>query len=194
MVGSGNRQGAALPTRASVILLIFGCVFVAAGARGLHSGLQAAVRIVAVVAALVLFTALSRVRKAAAPGPRPGRWFWMIVAAELVALAAGLVVINAVARAHALSLPWIAVVVGVHFFAFIPLWRARFYAVLGVVVTVLGAAGFVLYAAGAPALAVQAVSGIGPGAALYLAAADPLVRLRRSRVGAGRPALTDADG
>jgi hypothetical protein len=187
-MGSSNGQGTA--SRAGgLVVLTFGFIFVEADAAGLHSGLQGVARAAGFIVALALFAAINRVGKAAARGPRLGPQYWMIVVAEVVALVAGLVVINGVARAHALTVPWIAVVVGVHFFAFVRLWRNRAYAVLGVVVTVLGATGFVMYADGASALAIRVVSGIGSGVALYLAAAYALVRLRRSATGApgGRP-------
>jgi hypothetical protein len=90
---------------------------------------------------------------------------------------AGLVVINAVVGAHQLSAPWIAVVVGVHFFWLGPLFNARvYYTVVGVAVTVLGVAGFVLDAAGASALTVRVVSAIGSGVFLYLSIAVSLLR------------------
>lgn len=176
---SSNGQSAA-PRAGGLVVLVFGFVFVEADAGGLHSGLQAVVRAAGIIVALALFAGINRARRAvAAPGPRLGPQFWIIVAAEVVALVGGLVVINGVIGAHELTVPWIAVVVGLHFFGFVPLWKSRVYAVLGVVVTVLGVAGFVLHGAGASALTVRVVSGIGSGVALYLAAANSLVRMRQ---------------
>jgi len=182
-MGSSNGQGAA-PRAGGLVVLIFGFVFVEADAAGLHGGLQGVVRAAAFIVALALFAAINRVGRAVGRGSRPGPQYWMIVVSEVVALLAGLVVINGMFRAHGLTVPWIATVVGLHFFAFVPLWKSKVYAVLGVVVTALGAAGFVLYAAGESALTVRVVSGIGSGVALYLAAAYALARLRRSAVGA----------
>ncbi len=172
-----------------LVVLTFGFIFVEADATGLHSGQQGVVRGAGFIVALVLFAAINRTARAAAsaaPGaarrPRLGRQYWMVVAVEVVALLAGLLVINGVARAHELTVPWIAVVVGLHFFAFVRMWQNRAYAVLGVVVTALGVAGFLLYANGASAVTIRVVSGIGSGVALYLAAAYALARLRRSAV------------
>jgi cyanate permease len=197
-MGSSNDQARAVKT-GGLVVLTFGFIFVEADAAGLRSGPQGVVRGAAFIVALVLFGAINRAARAAAGGtttsrPRFGRQYWMVVAAEVVALFAGLVVINGVARAHELTVPWIAVVVGVHFFAFVRMWENRAYAVLGVVVTALGVAGFVLYADGASAVTIRVVSGIGSGVALYLASAYALVRLRRSAVGApdSRP-LAEAD-
>lgn len=198
-MGSGDGRAAAPRATGSVIGVIFGFMFVEANAAGLHGGLQTAVRAGGVIVALALLAAVNRARKAVAPvarrqaAPRPadGRQFgpryWVIVAAEVAALVAGLVVINVVARAHELTVPWIAVVVGVHFFGLAALWKVRVFAVLGVVVALLGAAGFALHAAGASALTVRVVSGIGSGVALYLAVANSLVRPIGS--GAGRQAV-----
>lgn len=196
-MGSSNGQVRALKA-GGLVVLTFGFIFVEADAAGLHSGQQGVVRGAGFIVALALFAAINRAARAAARDtarrPRLGWQYWMIVAAEVVALLAGLVVINGVARAHELTVPWIAAVVGVHFFAFVRMWQNRAYAVLGVVVTALGVAGFVLYADGASAVTIRVVSGIGSGVALYLAAAYALVRLRRSAVGTpgGRP-LAGAD-
>lgn len=187
VTGSGNGQGTASRATRSNIVVIFGCIFVVADAGGLHGGLQTAVRAGGIIVALALLAVSNRLRKAAAPAGDPasrsargidlGRQFWIVVAAEVVALVAGLVVINGVIGAHELSVPWIAVVVGVHFFGLAPLWNARvYYVVLGVAVTVLGLAGFALHAAGASALTVRMVSGIGSGAVIYLVTAGSLVR------------------
>lgn len=183
---SGSGRGAA-PRVGGLVVLIFGFVFVQADLGGLPSGLQVALRIAAVVVGVGLFAAINRFRQTAAPGAGFGRRYWTIVAVEAIALVAGIIVINAVLHAHDLTVPWIAFVVGVHFFAFISLWQSRIYLVLGIVVTVLGLAGFALYAAGASAVTVHAVSGIGSGVVLYLAAVGALLRLRRA--GVDRPAV-----
>jgi hypothetical protein len=191
-MGSGDGRSAAVRA-GGLVVLVFGFIFVEADAAVLHGGLQAVVRAAGFVVALALFGAINHAGKGAPRGVRPGPRYWMIVIAEVVALLGGLVVINGVARAHELTVPWIAAVVGGHFFAFVPLWKSRVYAVLGVVVTALGVAGFVLYAGGASALSIRVVSGIGSGVALYLAAAYALVRLRGSGVAApGRQPMTGA--
>jgi hypothetical protein len=183
----GNGQVTPGRPARSVIVTIFGFIFVEADAGGLPGGPQTAVRVVGIIVALGLLAANNRLRKAAASAGHPvslsarssqlGPRYWMVVAAEVVALAGGFVVINEVIGAHALNVPWIAFVVGVHFFWLAPLWNRRvYYVVLGAAVAVLGLAGFALYAAGASALTLRVVSGIGSGVVLYLAAANSLRR------------------
>lgn len=183
----GNGQVTPGRSARSVIVTIFGCIFVEADAGGLPGRLQTAVRVVGIIVALGLLAANNRLRKAAASAGHPaslsargsqlGPRYWTVVAAEVVALVGGLVVINVVIGAHALNVPWIALVVGVHFFGLAPLWNRRvYYVVLGVAVAVLGLAGFALYAAGASVLTLRVVSGIGSGVVLYLAAANSLRR------------------
>lgn len=175
---SGNGRSGA-PAVGGLVVLVFGLIFVEADLSGLSSGVQTTVRIVALIVALALFSVINRARRAAgATRGEFGRQYWTIVAVEVVALLAGIVVINSVFGAHELTVPWIAVVVGVHFFAFIRLWGSRVYLVLGVVVTLLGVAGFVVYALGGSLLTIRLVSGICSGIVLYLAAANSLLRMR----------------
>lgn len=186
MKSDSSQVTGGLATRLNIVT-VFACIFVEANASGLHSGLQAVVRIGGIIVALALFVAANRLRRAAALAGDPasrsarssgfGREYWIVVAAEVVALVAGLVVINAVFGAHGLTAPWIAVVVGVHFFGLAPLWNAKaYYVVSGVALTLLGLAGFALYAAGASALTIRLVAGIGAGIYLYLTAAVSLGR------------------
>jgi hypothetical protein len=158
--------------------------------------MQTTVRIGGVIVALALFAGNNRLRRATAssgepaPGsarPALGRTYWIVVAIEVAALLGGLAVINAAIGVHSVNVPWIAFVVGVHFFGLAPLWNARvFYAVLGVVVAMLGVAGFALHAAGASEVTVQVVSGIGSGVALFLAVAQRLARGLADRPGVSR--------
>ncbi len=94
-----------------------------------------------------------------------GRRFRLVVAAEVVAIVGGAVVLGRLGLALAV-LPWVVFVVGAHFVALGRVWRRASLAVVGVVVAVCGAVGFALAVAGAPDAAIAAVAGIAPGAAL----------------------------
>ena len=160
------------------IPVVFGLVFIEANSGQLQRDWQAVVRLVGALVAVALIIGIARARRAAAGSgqaaagrPAFSRGYWVIVAVEVAALLAGLIVINAVLGVHELTVPWIAVVVGVHFFGLGRIWDTGWLHVLGAVVAVLGVAGFVLHAAGAPNVVVALVAGVSPGAALYLAVA-----------------------
>jgi hypothetical protein len=145
------------------------------------------VRIFAIAAGLVLSRGIALTRRrertsgsgAKARKAPLGLRFWLSCAAEVIAILAGIAVINRTG-AHALTMTWIVLVVGVHFFGLVGLWnRGHFYTMVGLVITALGVLGFVLYTVGVTGAAVSAVPGIGAGLALYAAAGVTL--LRRSR-------------
>jgi len=68
------------------------------------------------------------------------------------------------------------VVVGVHFFGLAWIWHMPLYSWLGAVMTVLGLAGFLIYALGGSAAMVALVAGVGSGVALFAAVAAALRR------------------
>lgn len=154
----------------SLIAVVFGLVFIEVNSGGLAAPWPLVVRLAGVVAAAGLLVALFRSRRsAAAPS---GTWFsdrryWMVVAAEAVALFGGLFVINGVLKHSEIAVAWIAFVVGVHFFGLAAAFRLNRFHVLGAVLTVLGIAGFVLDAAGASAAVIGLVSGVLSGFALF---------------------------
>jgi hypothetical protein len=132
------------------------------------------VRPAGALAAVALVVGIARARRApagseqaAAGRSASSRGYWVIVAVEVAALLGGLIVINAVPGTHKLSVPWIAFVVGVHFFGLGKLWGAGWLHILGAVVAVLGVAGFVLHTAGAPTMVIALVSGVSSGVVLY---------------------------
>jgi hypothetical protein len=97
------------------------------------------------------------------------RRYWIIVALEVGALFGGLFIINGVLHRKAVSVAWVALVVGVHFFGLARIWRMRLYHWLGAAMTILGLAGFLIYALGGTAATIGLVAGVGSGAALYAA-------------------------
>src|SRR5262249_34928004 len=99
------------------------------------------------------------------------RRYWLVVALEAGALFGGLAVVNGVLHRTAVSVAWVALVVGVHFFGLARIWHMPLYHGLGAAMTVLGLAGFLIYALGGPAAMVGLVAGVGSGTALYAAVA-----------------------
>ena len=97
------------------------------------------------------------------PAPASGfdHRYWLIVALEAGALFGGLAVINGVLDGTAVSVAWVALVVGVHFFGLARIWRMPLYYWLGAAVTILSLAGFLIYALGGSAAIVGLVSGVG---------------------------------
>lgn len=188
-----DRTGA--PTRdatgpfvGSMIALVFGLVFVVVNSSGLPTAWSLGTRLVAVLAAIVLAAgSVRRLRRSAEPkGPASsgapmafGRRYWLIVAGEVVALVGGLVVINGVLAAGRFGVAWVAVVVGVHFLGLATVWWPKGFTVLGVVIILLGVAGFGVGALGGSATAIGAVSGIASGAALFAMVAVALVLTER---------------
>ncbi|GAA2700706.1 hypothetical protein Apa02nite_088610 [Actinoplanes palleronii] len=164
----------------SVVALTFGTVFVVANSGGLAAPWPLVIRVAGVLVAVVLAVLLYlRTRAATAVTSSGGagfadRRYWYVVAAEVVALFGGLSVINRVFEAPAVAVAWVAVVVGVHFFALAWAWRMPLYHWLGGAMTVLGLAGFLVYAAGASAATVGLIAGVGSGVALFATVAVAL--------------------
>ncbi|MFC4019321.1 hypothetical protein ACFOW4_15420 [Micromonospora sp. GCM10011542] len=173
----------------SMIALSFGTVFILVNSGGLPDPWPLVVRVVGLLVAGLLVVALVRAARTAPPEARAPvsgfthRGYWSIVALEAVALFGGLAVINGVLHRSAVSVAWVAVVVGVHFFGLAWIWRMPLFHGLGAAMTVLGLAGFVIYALGGSAAAVGVVAGVGSGIALYAAIAVALRDARRRREG-----------
>jgi hypothetical protein len=163
--------------------VIFGLVFIEANSGQLAHAWQAAVRVGGALVGAVLIAALSRARRMEQPRtesaqisrPGFGRGYWAIVAAEVVALLAGLVVIDRVIGAHNLTVAWIAFIVGIHFFGLGVVWKAAMFHVIGAALALLGVAGCIVYAAHGPTWLVAVVSGTASGLVLYAAAARYLI-------------------
>ncbi|MDQ0380789.1 putative membrane protein [Amycolatopsis thermophila] len=163
----------------SLIAIVFGLVFVFVNSGGLAAPWPLVVRIAgAVVAAVLLVLLLRRGKPEGGAGTTffDRNRFWVIVAAEVVALFAGLYVINGVLGHGEVGVAWIAVVVGVHFVAMGWAFRLGRFRTLGWTQTALGVAGFALRASGAGAAVIGLVSGVLSGVALFAAA---LYTLRR---------------
>ncbi|MFF3675454.1 hypothetical protein ACFYYS_15845 [Streptomyces sp. NPDC002120] len=149
----------------------FGVFFVQANAGALPQAVAVPLRLLAISAFVWLFIALrrSRVPAAAGDGPAPrrfGRGYLLVVAAEVVVVAAGLFVINRLLHVPRATVGWIALIVGLHFFGLAALWRMPSLRLLAAAMSACGAAGLVLAACGCSAAVIAAVAGIAPGALL----------------------------
>jgi hypothetical protein len=157
----------------SAVAITFGTVFVLVNSATLPAPWPAVIRVIGLVVAALLIVGLRLVVRGGSSetlAPASGfvnRSYWLIVALEAVALFGGLAVVNGVLHRTAVSVAWVAVVVGVHFFGLGRIWRMQLYHWLGAAITVLGLAGFLIYALGGQAAAVGLVAGVGSGAALY---------------------------
>jgi len=155
--------------------ITFGTVFVLVNSGGVPVPWPLVIRVVGLlVAALLVVGLVLAVRRGSSVGPAPMSGFvdqryWLIVALEAVALFGGLAVLNGALHGKAVSVAWVALIVGVHFFGLARIWRMPLYHWLGTAMTVLGLAGFLIYALGGSAEIVGLVAGVGSGAALYLA-------------------------
>ncbi len=74
--------------------------------------------------------------------------YWLVVVAEVGAIAAGLVVLNGPLHAPQAAVAWIALVVGIHFIALAVVWNLLFFNGLGAALMLCGVAGLVLAATG----------------------------------------------
>ena len=169
----------------SLIAISFGTVFILVNSGGLPSPWPIVIRTAGVLCAVALVTALFRTARTVRATGGGGRVrgfadprFRLIVLAEVVALFGGLYLINGVWGRPELGVAWIATVVGVHFFGLAWAWRMPLYHWLGAVMTLLGLAGFAIYALDGPDAAIGLVAGVGSGFALF---GTVLAALRRPR-------------
>jgi hypothetical protein len=133
-------------------------------------GVGAAVLAVLALVGLVVLLVRRRGVDEEAPGPDEGpgmfgRGYRLVVIAEVVAIVLGVVVLGRLGLSLAV-LPWVALVVGVHFVALGRVWRRASQAWVGAVVAVCGVVGFTVALGGGPDPAIALAGGIGPGAAL----------------------------
>jgi hypothetical protein len=171
----------------SMVAITFGTVFVLVNSGGLPAPWPLVIRAVGLLVAALLIVGLVLVVRTAPPAARApasdyvDRRYWLILALEAVALFGGLAVINSVLHRTAVSVGWVALVVGVHFFGLAWIWRMPLYHWLGAAMTVLGLAGFLIYALGGNAATVGLVTGVGSGAALFAAVGAALRDALRRR-------------
>lgn len=152
----------------SVIGAVFGLIYVLVNAGPLPTAASLPLRIAGVLAFLLVLAAVYRARgqHTAEQTGGFGRGYWLVVAGEAAALAAGLGVLNIVLHTPQAGVAWVSVVVGVHFFALAAVFHRRFFHVLGGAITACGLAGLVLVGTGIGQESVAVIGGIVPGAIL----------------------------
>lgn len=162
----GQRWGSAIGAT-------FGLIYLLINAGALPPAASLPLRAAAAAAFLAVLVAIYRppVHSTASHTPSfsgrgPGRPFWLVVAAEAAALAAGLALLNGPLHAPHAGVAWVSTVVGAHFFALAVVFGQRFFHRLGAAIMACGIMGLVLAAGGAPAPLVATISGIVPGALL----------------------------
>jgi hypothetical protein len=155
----------------SLVAGAFGLVYVLVNTGPLPSAAAVPLRIGAVIVFVAVLVSLRR------PPPQPaagtpaqravvGPGYWLVVAVEVVALVAGLRVINGVLDAPQAGVAWISLVVGLHFVPLGFLFREPFFYWLAGAIAACGAIGLVLAVAGASKAPIAAISGVIPGALL----------------------------
>lgn len=171
----------------SLVAITFGTVFVLANSAALPTPWPVVIRAVGLVVAALLVVGLALVVRATPTATQVpasehmDRRYWLIVALEAGALFGGLAVINGVLHRSAVSVAWVALVVGVHFFGLAWIWRMPLYHWLGAAMSVLGLTGFLIYAFGGAPEIVGLVAGVGSGAALYATVGVALRQALRGR-------------
>jgi hypothetical protein len=157
----------------SMIAAVFGLVYVGVNTGSLPSAVAVALRIAAVLAFVAVLAAVYRAGRTPDVGPSdPGRVFgtayWLVVAAEVVALLVGVRVLTGPLDVAYAGVAWVSFVVGVHFFALAVVFGESFFHRLGAAITGCGVVGLVLAVAGAGEQRVDVVAGVVPGALLLV--------------------------
>lgn len=158
---------------------IFGLVFVLVNAGDLPGPFDLAVRVCGIALFIGVVALLYRSRGGTPMpegGPRAWKVYRIAVAAEVIALFGGTNLLSRTGHGD-LSLPWVVIVVGVHFIPLGWAFAAHFFHVLGGILTGLGVLGGILALAGSERATVSFVSGVCAGLVLLVFAARPaLVR------------------
>jgi len=161
---------------------IFGLIFIETNSGGLPGPWSVIIRIVGGVVGIALFVRLIRQRRVDEPNSGPGgmdfsgRRYWIIVAIEVAAFVAGLLVFLLVPGLSKVVVAWIALVVGVHFFGLGASFKISRFHTLGIVLSLLGIAGFVMAGLGASTQAIGLVSGVCSGLALFATVTSSLIK------------------
>ena len=157
---------------ASVIGGIGGTAYVIINASLLGEPSAAALRILAVAALLWI---LARARRWRAGSPRArgrarragfGAGYWAVVALEVVLILGGRALIVGPLNEPSAFLPWLSLVVGLHFFAFVKVFHKLTYLWLGLLISASAIIAFILVGSGATPAAVAVFAAIVPGVVL----------------------------
>ena len=150
----------------------FGLAFVLANVGGLPNQIAWGLRGLAIVAFVGLIVRLVvRPPKGHAIPSAAGMFgsrYWLVVVGEVLVGVGGLLVINAGLGWSSITVPWIALVVGVHFLALAHVWQVPEIRIVGIAIALCGVAGMVLAAFGVSEPTVRLVSGALSGCVLLV--------------------------
>lgn len=161
--------------RGSVIGAVFGLIYVIVNSGPLPAAAGIALRLLGGVGFIAVLIAVARSSGRSdrdgdrMPSEGFGRSYWLVVTAEVAALAAGLALLNGPLNVPQAGVAWVSFVVGVHFVALAGVFRERLFVWLGGGITACGLVGLALVAAGAAHTPVAVMSGVIPGALLLAA-------------------------
>lgn len=152
------------PRRGIGIGSFFGLVYVVVNATEL--GLTTS-RLLQVLGMIVFVATLYFLRyvpsHAYGRGRGTGGNFAAIVLAEVIAIIFGIIILTQAAERPTAVLPWITLVVGLHFVALASLWREPSIRWMGLGITLLGVIGFFLAFNLESFAVISAVAGVAPG-------------------------------
>ncbi|MHA6785980.1 hypothetical protein ACVGOW_34030 [Pseudonocardia saturnea] len=142
----------------------FGLVYVLVNSGALGAPAGPVLQVAGVLAFVALVVAVLRNRGTGPAGPpRFARRYWIVVVTEVVAIVAGAQVLNALGLP---PLPWVTIVVGVHFLPLARMWNAPSLGRVGAALVLCGVAGLVAAVAAASPAVVALLAGVLAGAVL----------------------------
>jgi hypothetical protein len=157
------------PNRLGLLIgAVFGTIYVVVNAGALSAPVGPLLQVLGVAALIGLLVVMFRSRQApggaaAAGAVGFGRGYWIVVAAEVAAFIGGAAVLRGPLGLPLAVLPWITIVVGVHFLGLAKVWSAPSLAWLGAGIAACGALGLLVAVLGAGEAAVSAIGGVAPG-------------------------------
>ena len=163
--GAGVQPGQRL---GSFIGGVFGLIYVEVNAGVLDAPAATALRIAGAVAFAGLLALLAVKRGSGAPATAAARGgfgprYWLVVAAEVAAIAAGAALLNGPFDRPRAVVAWVSVVVGAHFAALAAVWGVSLFRWLGAAITLAGLAGLAAAGLGASSAVIATVGGVLPG-------------------------------
>jgi hypothetical protein len=153
---------------------VFGLIYVEVNAGVLAAPASTALRIAGTAAFAGLLALLAVKKGPGAPPTAPARGgfgsrYWLVVAAEVAAIAAGSALLNGPFDQPRAVVAWVSVVVGAHFAALAAVWRVSLFRWLGAAIALAGLAGLAAAGFGASSAVIAIVGGVLPGALLLAA-------------------------